>query len=94
MFDLTAANRGYDPSRLFSVRPFLGINAGMAKVESGKEFAFGASAGFNFDFRVSRFVSIFAEPRLALFGDNYDLHDRYSRLSPMAELNAGLSFHF
>lgn len=86
MWDMFNSIGGYNPNRVFSIIPYVGLGStfawdykpamgndvdGDGKIKSN-QWLFPVSAGLQLRFRVSQYVDIFAEGRGTLYGDNFN----------------------
>lgn len=87
MWDMLNSISGYNPSRAFSIVPFVGLGGtyvfhyrdnALANDRSndgnikGNQWLMPVSAGIQLRFRVSPYVDIFAEGRSTFYGDNFN----------------------
>ena len=77
MFNMTHWVAGYNPDRIFTLEPFLGVNYSFAKDALNKEGknsagVFGLEAGIHLNFKISPQVSLYLEPKNRLYFGKID----------------------
>ena len=91
LFSLSTLYADYNPDRVFNLNAFLGADAGASYMLGGIGMVGGIHAGIQADFRLTKGLHLFLEPRMGIFSRNYG--HNYTRPVPETEINIGLTHY-
>lgn len=96
LWDMTNTIGGYDPYRIVSVIPFVGVSTAYAfrNSLSGKTFSMAGTGGIRFGFRLCRYVDLYAEGRADIVSDNFNGVIRSKRAEAIFSVLGGLAINF
>lgn len=108
MWDMFNSMAGYNPSRVFSIVPYVGLGGtfvwnfhpakGNIMDSDGKlksnQWLLPVSAGLQLRFRLSRHVDFFAEGRASFYGDNFNNSAYGMPVDVNLSAIGGFTFHF
>lgn len=108
MWDMTTSCCGVNPDRVFSFIPFVGVGGTYTwnfkglpgntrtadlKYTKGKEWTLPVSVGFQFRFRLCKYVDFFAEARAQFYADNFNGYVQGDPIEANITAIGGLSFN-
>lgn len=92
MLNLNNVFGGYDPDRIFSLIGIAGVNMAASKDRDDSwNYAPGIGVGAQANFRVSRNLDLFVEPRINVYGDHYAGGRGWGQKDWTGEVNVGLT---
>lgn len=108
MWDMFNSIHGYNPSRVFSIIPYIGLGSTFVynyHPERGNDYdrhgdlksnqwLFPVSAGLQLRFRCSNYVDLFAEGRGMLYGDNFNNRCQGKPIDIDISAVGGIIIHF
>lgn len=95
MWNMTNTIGGYDPYRIVSVIPYVGIASNYAfKNPFGKTLSFGISTGLRFNIRVCQYADLFLEGKVNILSDGFNGVIKSKRAEATMAILGGISFNF
>ncbi len=92
MYNLSSYLYGYNPYRVFNLSPFAGLSVGASMDGGNTSLVSALRFGLNGSFRVSRGVSIFVEPMLQTYTDNFSPEENWRGVDFAPTVMLGLRF--
>lgn len=96
LWDMTNTIGGYDPYRIVSVVPFIGVSTAYAFKNSlsGKTFSMAGTGGIRFSFRLCRYVDLYAEWKADIVSDSFNGVIHSKRAEAIFSVLGGFTFNF
>lgn len=96
MWDMTNTIGGYDPYRIVSVIPFMGVSTAYAYENplSGKTFSMAGTGGMRFSFRLCPYADLYVEGRADVVSDSFNGVVRSKRAEAIFSLLGGFTINF
>ncbi len=92
VYNLSSYLGGYNPYRVFNLSPFAGLSLGTSMENGNQSLVSSLRLGLNGAFRVSRGVSIFVEPMLQTYTDNFTPSENWRGVDFVPTVMLGLKF--
>lgn len=96
MWDMTNLIGGYDPYRIVSVQPFIGVLGGYVFQNplEDQTFSMGGTGGIRVSFRLCPFVDLYAEGKASIMGDDFNGILKSKKVDASLAVIGGLVINF